>query len=148
MIPQIAGRLIDQLGKKHDVLFDPYCGTGTSVVEANLRGISAVAADINPRARLITKAKSIVIPLQTLDFYLSHFNDFMFQFNLGVKNGKVAEPDFSNIDFWFSPQVKQRLAVIKNYIDKIEDKNIIDFFKVAFSETIRESSLTKTVSLN
>ncbi|HAX62379.1 MAG TPA: DNA methyltransferase [Elusimicrobia bacterium] len=143
MIPQIAGRLIDRLGKKNDVLFDPYCGTGTSVVEANLRGISGIATDINPLARLITKAKSTVIPLQVLDFYLKDFNDFIFQFKFGLKNGEVEEPDFPNIDFWFTPQVKQHLARIKNYIDKIEDENVIAFFKVAFSETIRESSLAK-----
>ncbi|MFH0947654.1 MAG: DNA methyltransferase [Elusimicrobiota bacterium] len=143
MIPQIAGRLIDRLGKKNDVLFDPYCGTGTSVVEANLRGISGIATDINPLARLITKAKSTVIPLQVLDFYLKDFNDFIFQYKFGIKNETIEIPYFQNVDFWFTPQVKQHLARIKNYIDKIEDENVIAFFKVAFSETIRESSLTK-----
>lgn len=143
MIPQIAGRLIDNYGKKNDILFDPYCGTGTSVVEANLRGINAIATDINPLARLITKAKSTVIPLQVLDFYLKDFNDFIFQYKFGIKNGKIEPPDFKNIDFWFSPQVKKDLARIKNYIDKIEDTKVVNFFKVALSETIRESSLTK-----
>lgn len=45
MIPQIAGRLIDTYGKKTDTLFDPYCGTGTSLVEANLKGINAIGTD-------------------------------------------------------------------------------------------------------
>ncbi len=38
MIPQVARRIIDNLGKKSKILFDPYCGTGTSLVEANLKG--------------------------------------------------------------------------------------------------------------
>ena len=33
MIPQVARRIIDNLGKKSKILFDPYCGTGTSLVE-------------------------------------------------------------------------------------------------------------------
>ena len=37
MIPQVARRLIDKYGKKSKLLFDPYCGTGTSLVEANLK---------------------------------------------------------------------------------------------------------------
>lgn len=143
MIPQIAGRLIDKYGKKKNVLFDPYCGTGTSVVEANLREINAIATDINPLARLITKAKSTVIPLQVLDFYLKDFNDYIFQFKFGVKNDSVQVPDFPNIDFWFTPKVKKDLARLKNYINKIEDERVVNFFKVALSETIRESSLTK-----
>lgn len=143
MIPQIAGRLIDNYGKKNDVLFDPYCGTGTSVVEANLRDINTISTDINPLARLITNAKSTVIPLQVLDFYLKDFNGYIFQYKFGIKNGIVPVPDFPNIDFWFSEQVKKDLARIKHYIEKIEDEKVTNFFKVAFSETIREASLTK-----
>ncbi|MHC1573854.1 MAG: DNA methyltransferase, partial [Candidatus Syntropharchaeales archaeon] len=40
MIPQVAGRILDEFGKNNSLLFDPYCGTGTSLVEANLRGIN------------------------------------------------------------------------------------------------------------
>lgn len=125
------------------MLFDPYCGTGTSVVEANLRGINTISTDINPLARLITKAKSTIIPLQVLDFYLKDFNDYIFQFKFGIKNGTIPLPDFPNIDFWFSEQVKKDLARIQHYIEKIEDEKVANFFKVAFSETIRETSLTK-----
>lgn len=41
MIPQIAGRLIDTFGKGAKSLLDPYCGTGTSLVEAKVRSKSA-----------------------------------------------------------------------------------------------------------
>jgi DNA modification methylase len=36
MIPQVAGRLINLYGSSARLLFDPYCGTGTSLVEALL----------------------------------------------------------------------------------------------------------------
>ena len=36
MIPQIARELISRFGKEGGVLFDPYCGTGTSLVEARI----------------------------------------------------------------------------------------------------------------
>ena len=52
MIPQVSGRLIDIYGVDAGLLFDPYCGTGTSLVEANIRGINAVGTDLNPLARL------------------------------------------------------------------------------------------------
>ena len=34
MIPRIANRILDCYGETIKMLFDPYCGTGTSLVEA------------------------------------------------------------------------------------------------------------------
>ena len=48
MIPQVAGRILDEFGRNFKILFDPYCGTGTSLVEANIRNMNAIGTDINP----------------------------------------------------------------------------------------------------
>jgi len=143
MIPQVAGRILDEFGKNAKVLFDPYCGTGTSLVEANIRGINGIGTDINPLARLIAKVKTTVIPIKELDVYLKDFNDFLFSIKLGVKKVSPQIPNFKNIDYWFKKDTQLMLAIIKEYIDNIDDKNIQDFFKVAFSETVREVSLTR-----
>jgi site-specific DNA-methyltransferase (cytosine-N4-specific) len=143
MIPQVAGRLIDKYGKNSKLLFDPYCGTGTSLVEANLRNINAVGTDLNPLARLIAKAKTTPLNIKTLDLYLKDFNDFIFGYRFGIKSNTSAEvPDFQNINYWFSRDVQLQLAIIKEYIENIGDLSIQNFFKVAFSETVRESSWT------
>jgi len=143
MIPQVAGRILDEFGKNAKLLFDPYCGTGTSLVEANLRGINAIGTDINPLARLIAKVKTTIIPLKLLNSYLKDFNNFVFAIRLGGKKVKPTIPKFKNIDYWFKKETQYWLAVIKEYIEKINNKNVQDFFKVAFSETVREVSLTK-----
>jgi len=143
MIPQVAGRILDEFGENAKLLFDPYCGTGTSLVEANLRGINAIGTDINPLARLIAKVKTTIIPLKLLDSYLKDFNDFIFSIRLGGKKIKPIIPNFKNIDYWFKKETQYWLAVIKEYIENIDDKDVQDFFKVAFSETVREVSLTK-----
>ncbi|QWK19658.1 MAG: hypothetical protein KNN13_09275 [Hydrogenobacter thermophilus] len=144
MIPQVAGRILDEFGRDAKILFDPYCGTGTSLVEANLRGINAIGTDINPLARLIAKVKTTVIPLKSLDWYLKDFNDFVFSARLGEKRIEPIIPNFKNIDYWFKKETQYWLAIIKEYIEqKIKDKDIQDFFKVAFSETVREVSLTR-----
>ncbi|MBF0378387.1 MAG: DNA methyltransferase [Desulfamplus sp.] len=143
MIPQIAHRLIELYGKNAKTLFDPYCGTGTSLVEANLQGINAFGTDINPMARLIAEAKTTLIELQILDLYLKEFNDFLFSLVFGIQKPNIVMTNFKNIDFWFTKEVKEKLAVIKWFINSIKDENIKKFFLVAFSETIRESSLTR-----
>ncbi len=145
MIPQIANRLIEKYGKKSKILFDPYCGTGTSLVEANLHNINAFGTDLNPLARLISKAKTQRLNIQTLDLYIKDFNDFSFQVRFQGNNNRTSLiiPDFDNINFWFKENVISDLALAKDYIYKIEDIDISNFFKVVFSETVRESSYTR-----
>ena len=57
MIPQIARKLIELYGQNASLLFDPYCGTGTSLVEGRLAGLNVVGTDLNPTARFISKSK-------------------------------------------------------------------------------------------
>ena len=68
MIPQVARGLIDLYGKEGGILFDPYCGTGTSLVEARLAGMDGFGTDINPTARMIAFAK-------TTDYNLKRLTD-------------------------------------------------------------------------
>lgn len=143
MIPQIAERLINQYGQNAKILFDPYCGTGTSLVEANRKNINAIGTDLNPLARLISKAKTTKIDLQILDLYLKEFNDFLFYLNFGVNKPNIIIPDFDNIDFWFRQDIQEKLAVIQYFINNIQNSDIKNFFNVAFSETVRESSFTR-----
>ena len=143
MIPQIANRLINLYGKNAKILFDPYCGTGTSLVEANLSGIDAIGTDLNPMARLIAEAKTTILDLQILDLYLKEFSDFSFSLTFGIKKNNIVAPDFKNIDFWFTKESKEKLSHIKYFIKNITDERVKKFFCVAFSETVRESSLTR-----
>ncbi|RFM23140.1 MAG: DNA methyltransferase [Candidatus Thermochlorobacter aerophilum] len=143
MIPQIAERLLEKYGANANLLFDPYCGTGTSLVEANLKGIDAIGTDLNPLARLVAKTKTSKINLQVLELYLKDFNDYIFSVMFDFSKVSVVIPKISNIDFWFDKPVQEKLAVIKAFIEKIEDESVSNFFKVAFSETVRESSLTR-----
>lgn len=143
MIPQVAGRLIDKYGEETKLLFDPYCGTGTSLVEANLRGINATGTDLNPLATLIARVKTTPIDPQILDSQLKDFNNYILQtvFDSQVKD--IVPPSFRNIDYWFDKKVQKELAVVKDCIERIRDAVVGNFFKVAFSETIRECSWTR-----
>lgn len=144
MIPQVARRIIYNYGNKSKILFDPYCGTGTSLVEANIKGINAIGTDINPLARLIATAKTTKTDIQVLDLFLHDFMNYFFSINFQVEKVKsVIIPEIKNIDFWFSKTVQQKLGVLRGYIENINDVSIKNFFKVAFSETVREVSFVK-----
>ena len=144
MIPQIARKLLKEYGTENGWLLDPYCGTGTSLVEASLFGMHSVGCDINPLVRLIATAKSTPICLSTLDETLNRLNDHLFQ--VEFQEGKVPDapiPEIPNLVYWFSEEVIRCLAYLRAWINKVEDEVVLNFILVAFSETVREVSYTR-----
>ncbi|MDU1653186.1 MAG: DNA methyltransferase [Leclercia adecarboxylata] len=57
MRPEIAGWAIETVSKPGDLVFDPFCGSGTVLLEAWLKGRDAVGTDLNPYACLISRGK-------------------------------------------------------------------------------------------
>ena len=111
--------------------------------EAQLRGIDAIGFDINPLACLIAKVKTTPIRKQLLNLYCKDFADFAFHARFDELKDLVALPNFPSVGFWFQERTIVELSHLKQYIKQIEDDGVQDFFKVAFSETVRECSLTR-----
>jgi len=72
---QFAEQWIDKLTDEGDLVFDPFCGRGTTPFQAILMGRRALAADINPVAFCITTAKTRAPVLSTLKRRLTHLED-------------------------------------------------------------------------
>jgi len=136
MIPQVARRLISLYGKNAKTLLDPFVGSGTCLVEASLTPHikEAYGFDLNPLAVLISKTKITPLNIQEVEKILEK-----------VLNSKEHNgiPKFKNLEFWFKPEVINQLSILKVAINKIQNKDIKDFFLVIFSETIRNVSNTR-----
>ncbi len=147
MIPQIARRLIRTYGKNAKTLLDPFMGSGTALLEGVLHSQfkKVYGIDINPLALLIAKVKVTPIKPQSLwnEYHKLIKNCLRDKREVSFKQKKIETPKFFNIDFWFKPEVILDLTIIKNNINKIEDKDIRDFFLIAFSETVRNVSNTR-----
>ena len=136
MIPQIVRRLIHLYGRNAKSILDPFVGSGTSLVESSLvpHIKEAYGFDLNPLAILISKVKTTPLDSEKLKSQLK---------KLLEKREYKELPKFKNMDFWFKPEVIRNLAILKAAINKIQDKDIKDFFLVVFSETIRKVSNTR-----
>jgi len=141
MIPQIANRLIQEFGKGKKTVLDPFMGSGTVLVESSLINDfdKAYGIDINPLALLIAKVKTTPI---NNNFLEKEYSKLKQQINESAGE-KIARPKFSNLEFWFKPKAIKELAVIKKCIDSVKNPDVKDFFKVAFSETVRNVSNTR-----
>ncbi|GDX40600.1 hypothetical protein LBMAG21_08920 [Armatimonadota bacterium] len=143
MIPQIAGKLLDLFAPKHPaLLFDPYCGTGTSLVEGMIRGLNVVGTDLNPLARLIARAKTTLPSIEVLDAYVKELWAYLLlpdsEEPLDMTLDGISRPEF-----WFKPEVFRQLARLRKFVTCIENTEARNFFAIAFSETARESSNTR-----
>jgi len=144
MIPQVASKILDMfLPYEGGLLFDPYCGTGTSLVEGLIRGINVVGTDLNPLARLIAKAKTSIPDEKELLKQLSRFQKFSNSPKSSSPTRLPAVLGIKNLDFWFKPVVIEKLTHLKTFVENISDVKVKLFFQVAFSETVRESSNTR-----
>lgn len=57
--PHLVRKFIDRFRlSSSDLLLDPFCGTGTTLVEAKLQGIPSVGCDAHPLAILVSKTKT------------------------------------------------------------------------------------------
>jgi len=128
-------------------LLDPFMGSGTALLEGVLHPNfeKVYGIDINPLALLISKVKTTAIEPQILwdEYHNLVKNCLTDKEGVSFKQKKIATPKFYNIDFWFKPEAIIDLSIIKQNIDKIKDKDIKDFFSIAFSETVRDVSNTR-----
>lgn len=139
MMPRIARTMFEKYGKgKETVFFDPYVGSGTTLVEAQYYGVKeAVGVDLNPLAILISKTKTQNYNMKKLKTEIERFKEYLKEEN------QIVVPEFSIRDSWFKENTIKELSIIKTFIDSVNDDNIADFFKTSFSEVVRSSSETR-----
>ncbi|MBX3209439.1 MAG: hypothetical protein KF764_30680, partial [Labilithrix sp.] len=56
--PVTARRLVEALVPRGGTVLDPFCGSGTVVIEAMLAGRAAIGSDLNPIAVMLARAKT------------------------------------------------------------------------------------------
>lgn len=142
MIPQVARALINEYAPegKLEFLMDPYMGSGTSLVEASLKGINSVGTDINPLARLMSKVKTTHYDVAEVKSQLS---EIMFQCEY-YDESKVTNRDFeriSNYGYWYSDEVLLKLSFLEDLIKRYADDS--DFYRLILAEIVREVSFTR-----
>lgn len=144
MIPQIAERLIKRYSKENTHVLDPFCGSGTTLVEAKLARRNSTGNDINPLALLLAKVKSMPI-----DFTKSKFDLPIFLKNLeedfvdSKKFEKLPEPPLAimpNLLHWFKQEAARELEFLYQHIIKMKNKDVKEFLLIVFSHTVFKSS--------
>jgi DNA modification methylase len=143
-IPQIPRYFIEKYTKEGDIVYDPFLGCGTTLVECKLLNRNGIGVDLNPIATLVSKVKTQ--PLKTSEInVIKNFIEKLKSNNLRVesfyeKYSKQNTNDFTNKDHWFQKNVQIELSYLKKQINNIKNETIENFLNVCMSSIIVEIS--------
>lgn len=136
--PQLPRRILQDFSKPGDLVLDPFCGSGTTLVEARLRGVNAIGVDINGLACLISKVKATPISLDQyaeLCRFIQSIEDVSFQWSMGART-PIKVKDFDGLSHWFQKNVAEEITLVLYRIEELADNDLKDFLRVVLSSII------------
>jgi len=148
-IPQIPNTLIQALSAPGETICDPFCGSGTTLVEAMLLGRNAIGVDASPLACLISRAKTTPLDeprlnaVRAMTERASHAVKLYHEGQsdlFGTQLPPYELPQFKGLDFWFDIGVAHELAILKYYLDRVESGEARAFAHMVFSSIIVQVS--------
>lgn len=131
-INEIPRTLIEELGcPDNSGVLDPFCGSGTTLVEAQRKGLFSIGIDLNPIACLISTVK--VSPMPT-DFIT--IVDMVYTTSIEAFQGEMKIPQIPNLDHWFKKDIQKALSCILDRIERVTDETAKNALKLALSSVI------------
>lgn len=119
----------------NSAVYDPFCGTGTVLLEAILSGHRAFGADANPIARKITRVK-------TTSYCGAELREALSDVLVGAD---CIDPiQFSpvvDVNKWFSVKSRRDIGKILASIRLIANSTVREFLEVSLSQCLRKCSL-------
>lgn len=113
--------------KKGDIVLDPFCGSGTTLIQANELGIHSIGVDVSPFNTFISNVKVTKVDIQKLEEVLSDIINKLDAFTKNKKNiqfekALLEELNRFNSRYFPSPEFKKRVRA-KEIDDKVYGKN-------------------------
>ena len=101
--PQLPRFFIDILTRKGDVVYDPFSGRGTTVIEAGLSGRDVFANDANPLSRIMTEPRFFPPDIAAVEKRLTAIS----------RNSEGATIDLS---MFYHPDTEKEIVALRQYI--------------------------------
>ena len=114
---------------------DPFCGSGTVLVEAVLAGRPAIGCDTNPLAVLLTKVKTTPLEPERIHTALSRLTHRL------PRRTRAQLPHLVDVGFWHPRRVVSQLLRLKGAIAGTRDAGVRDYFWACFSVVVRRGSV-------
>lgn len=101
---QLPRFFINLLTEPGDIVYDPFSGRGTTVIEAGILGRQIISNDINPLSKLITRPRMAIPDVAAIDARLDE---------IPINKNAKAEIDLS---MFYHPETEAEIVSIKKYL--------------------------------
>lgn len=139
------------------LVLDPFCGSGTTLVEGRALGLDVIGSDLNPLAVRIARAKTWASDKKRLDAFgdvgkiisASAFEEGKAARRADYKPRPIRVPEGvdqakreEEIGEWFAPHVRRELEFLAAAIDELreEDDELAELFLVCLSSILIKCS--------
>lgn len=143
--PQLAKSILNISGAPlGGNILDPYCGSGTSLLEGMLNGYATFGCDLHPLAAKIARAKTTILTLPR-DFVNSSMRALVSRLNHSPRNFSSSLDQFTEetrdeLAAWFPAPVLFKLNWILHQSRTLGHPALVDFLEVVASSIVREVS--------
>jgi hypothetical protein len=136
--------------KKGDIILDPFCGSGTTLVQCNELGIHAIGIDVSVFNSLISNIKIENHDLQDIAKNLENITKELRKFQIGKHNLKfeeelLCELKLFNTKYFPSPEyktVRDEIDFVFEQIKQIKNPETKKVLTIILSRTIRSCRAT------
>jgi hypothetical protein len=142
-IPQLVEIFLRKYFQPGDTIYDPFCGSGTTLVEANARRTHAVGCDISAFNCLLTRVKTArydveLMQKEVLDI-LDRVTKRCRRWDLDQQRHDGDDTNNEYLVAWFAPRSRLELLT---YRSLIPDYAYQDLLQVILSRAARSARLT------
>lgn len=146
-IPQLVEIFLRKY--KPTLVYDPFCGSGTTLVEANALGIDSIGSDISVFNVLLSKVKTDTYNLTLLEKeiieILRRLYNYKSKFSKDEKVNQLFQTNNEYIKNWFAPNTQKELLC---YLRLIKDYTYKDLLKIVLSRSARSARLVTHYDLD
>lgn len=142
MHPSIAGVLLEELRVRGGTVLDPFCGSGTVLVEAMRAGWRSLGSDLNPLALRIARIKTERRKNNARQRFLGTLSELGEASLERVQSRTAVRANLPRSEIeWYAPHVLKELAGLWEEIGRVDSKADRAAFEVLFSAIVVKFSL-------
>jgi DNA modification methylase len=140
-IPQLAEYFLAWYFQKGDLVVDPFVGSGTTLVEANIRDINSIGVDISEFNCLLSKVKTQEFDMALLSKELTDSISRLIEFTKQkpseyIPPTQIYEPIPESFSKWFS---RKSIAELLYFREIIDDYTYSDALRILLSRCARSA---------
>ncbi|GAB4314059.1 MAG: hypothetical protein Kow0069_15350 [Promethearchaeota archaeon] len=141
-VSEIPRWAIEKYAEPGARVLDPFCGSGTTNLEASLAGLDSVGLDVNPFSTLLAKVKTTPLSPTQLERLLDLRHRALEEALPGPGGPPLAGelPPLPNLYHWFPRENALKLAALGAFARRVSDPDLRDFLLVVLARILKRCS--------